>query len=59
MRLAWLAFFVLLVWVALHAGAAASTVSAPHTAVVEIKGEIASGAEASAELVVAALRSGL
>ncbi len=38
---------------------ATTTVSGPHTAVVEIKGEIASGADASAEFVNAAMRSAL
>ena len=39
-RLAWLAFFVALVWMALHRGTPASDATVPHTAVVEIKGEI-------------------
>ena len=56
-RLSWLAFFVFLVWFVLHRGAASTNVSAPHTAVVEIKGEIADGADASAEFVNAALRA--
>jgi protease-4 len=56
-RLAWLLFFVMLVWLGMERGGAPKDVSTPHTAVVEIKGEIASGAEASAETVVAALRS--
>ena len=56
-RLSWLAFFVILVWMALHRGTTASDVSAPHTAVVEIKGEIAAGADASAEFVNAALKA--
>ena len=56
-RLAWLAFFVALVWMALHRGTPASDASVPHTAVVEIKGEIAAGADASAEFVNAALRA--
>ena len=56
-RLSWLAFFVVLVWMALHRGTTASDVSAPHTAVVEIKGEIAAGADASAEFVNAALKA--
>lgn len=56
-RLSWLAFFVFLVWFALQRGAATTNVSAPHTAVVEIKGEIADGADASAEFVNAALRA--
>jgi protease-4 len=50
-RLAWLAFFVALVWMALHRGTPASDATVPHTAVVEIKGEIAAGADASAEFV--------
>ncbi len=55
-RLAWLSFFVFVAWAVLTRGDAASSVSAPHTAVVEIKGEIASDTEASAELLLAALR---
>jgi protease IV len=56
-RLAWLAFLVALVWMALHRGKPASDVTGPHTAVVEIKGEIAAGADASAEFINAALKS--
>ncbi len=56
-RLSWLAFFIILVWMALHRGTTTSDISAPHTAVVEIKGEIAAGAEASAEFVNAALKA--
>lgn len=56
-RLAWLAFFIALVWMLLHRGTPASDASVPHTAVVEIKGEIAAGADASAEFVNAALRA--
>lgn len=56
-RLAWLAFFIALVWMALHRGTPASDATVPHTAVVEIKGEIAAGADASAEFVNAALRA--
>ncbi|QDL55435.1 S49 family peptidase [Rhodoferax aquaticus] len=56
-RIAWLMFLVGLVWVGLWRGGSASDVSKPHTAVVEIKGEIGAGAEASAELVVSAMRS--
>jgi protease-4 len=54
--LAWLAFFIFLAWAAMGRTGATKDVSTPHTAVVEIKGEIASGAEASAELVIAAMR---
>ncbi|MFZ4479015.1 MAG: S49 family peptidase [Rhodoferax sp.] len=56
-RLAWLAFLVLVAWIALSRNGSPSDRLAPHTALVELKGEIASGAEASAELIVAALRS--
>ncbi|UUZ71580.1 S49 family peptidase [Polaromonas sp. P1(28)-8] len=56
-RLAWLAFFIALVWMLLHRGTPATDAAAPHTAVVEIKGEIAAGADASAEFVNAALRA--
>jgi protease-4 len=56
-RLSWLAFFVALVWLALHRGTPVNAASGPHTAVVEIKGEIATGADASAEFVNAALRA--
>jgi protease-4 len=56
-RLSWLVFFVALVWLAMHRGTPTASTSAPHTAVVEIKGEIADGADASAEFVNAALRA--
>jgi protease IV len=56
-RLAWLAFFIALVWLALHRGTPTSDATVPHTAVVEIKGEIADGADASAEFVNAALKA--
>lgn len=55
-RLAWLAFFIILVWTVIARSGPAKDSTTPHTALVEIKGEIASGAEASAELIVAALR---
>jgi protease-4 len=54
-RLAWLAFFMLVAWVAISQNDPSTDASTPHTAVVEIKGEISSGSEASAELIVAAL----
>ncbi|MES2950183.1 MAG: S49 family peptidase [Pseudomonadota bacterium] len=56
-RLAWLAFFVVLLWVGMDRGGSATDASTPHTALVKIQGEIASGAEGSAELIVAAMRS--
>lgn len=57
LRLAWLLFFVMLFWFGVERGTTTADVSKPHTAVLEIKGEIASGSEASAELIVAAMRS--
>ncbi len=56
-RLSWLAFLVFLVWVAVMRGAPIPEASTPHTALVEIKGEIASGGEASAEVVINAARA--
>jgi protease IV len=55
--LGWLAFFVFLMWALMHKGTSNTDKTAPHTAVIEIKGEIASGGDASAESVVAAMRS--
>jgi protease-4 len=56
-RLAWLAFFIFLAWFALSRGAPSTAKTTAHTAVVEIKGEIANGGDASAEFVVAAMKS--
>jgi protease-4 len=56
-RLAWLGFFIALMMVGLNQTGNSQNVSTSHTAVVEIKGEIASGSEASSELIVAALRA--
>ena len=56
-RLSWLLFFVILLWMAFQRGTPAIDASVPHTAVIEIKGEIAQGADASAEFVNAALRT--
>jgi protease IV len=56
-RLAWLLFFVTLVWIGMQRGGPVADISKPHTAVVEIKGEISAGSDASAELVVSAMRS--
>ncbi len=56
-RIAWLVFIVALVWFGWERGGAPADVSKPHTAVIEIKGEIASGGEASAELVLSSMRS--
>ncbi len=56
-RIAWLAFLVALVWLGMDRGGSTADTSTPHTALVKIEGEIASGSEASAELIVAAMRS--
>ncbi len=56
-RLAWLAFFVVLLWALFHRGTPTTDKSTRHTAVVEIKGEIAPGADASAEFVMASMRA--
>ncbi|MFZ3220296.1 MAG: S49 family peptidase [Rhodoferax sp.] len=56
-RLGWLVFLVMLVWFGMERGGTSTDISTPHTAVVKIQGEIASGSEASAELVVAAMHS--
>ena len=56
-RLAWLALAVVVVWMGLHRGGTTNDPSQPHTAMVEIKGEISDDAVASAEWVVSALRS--
>ena len=58
-RMAWFALVVVLLWTGMHKGGVGGTSpSQPHTAVVAIKGEIADGADASAEWVVTALRAG-
>ncbi len=56
-RVIWALVILTVLWVVFVKDVATTTSSTPHTAVVEIKGEIASGADASAEFVVAALRS--
>lgn len=56
-RLAWLVFFIALAWIGLSRAVPTPDKSTAHTAVVEVKGEIAAGADASAEFVNAALRA--
>lgn len=56
-RLAWLTFFVLVFWAMLGARNHATAPSGPHTALVEVRGEIAEDSEASAEVLVAAIKS--
>ena len=57
MRLLWLAFFGAVIWFAYKADSMSTPITTPHTAVIEIRGEIASGAEASAENVLVSLTS--
>lgn len=57
LRLAWLLFFVVLSWVLLARSSPTTGPSTPHTAMVEVRGEIASGADASAETVNTALKA--
>ncbi len=56
-RLAWLALVVAIVWVLLSRAGPTMQISKPHTALIEVQGEIAVGSEASAEALVAALKS--
>jgi protease-4 len=55
--LAWLTFLVVFLWALMHKGGTSTDKSTPHTAVIEIKGEIAAGADTSAEAVTAAMRA--
>jgi protease-4 len=56
-RLAWLAFFLFLFWTFSYRGTAPADKLAPHTAVVEIDGEISPDGEVSAEFIVAAAKA--
>ena len=56
-RFTWLAIIVIAAWIGISHNGPSKDSSMPHTAVVEIRGEIASGGEASAEEIVAGLRS--
>jgi protease IV len=57
MRLLWLAIFGAIVWFVYNTDNVSTSISTPHTAVIEIRGEIASGAEASAVNVLSSLVS--
>lgn len=59
MRLMWLVLAGVLVWSVVSYNTPAVSPSVPHTAMVSIKGEIADGADASAENIMAAMRSAL
>ena len=56
-RLAWLALALAIAWALLSSRLAQNAPSTPHTALVEVRGEIAADSEASAEQLVSALRS--
>ena len=56
-RLLWLSLLVALIWWVYASDSMGTTTSEPHTAMVEIKGEIASDAEANAQSVITSLRS--
>jgi protease IV len=56
-RLMWLTLFALVFWALLNVRNHQAVPSGPHTALVEVRGEIAADTEASAELLVAALKS--
>ncbi|MFP8777048.1 S49 family peptidase [Hydrogenophaga sp. RWCD_12] len=56
-RLAWLVLFAAAIWTWVKQTEGQGPVSKPHTALIEIKGEIASGAGASADNVLGSLRT--
>jgi protease-4 len=56
-RLLWLGLALSLVWWALSQSHRMNTPSTPHTALVEVRGEIAADADASAEVMLSALKS--
>ncbi|WP_418320295.1 S49 family peptidase [Piscinibacter sakaiensis] len=56
-RLAWLAFFVFVFWALLAARNNVPAPSGKHTALIEVRGEISTDSEASAEQLVGALKS--
>ena len=56
-RLAWLGLFALIAWGLLRQTPSVTPPSGPHTALVELRGEIAADTEASAENLIAGLKS--
>jgi protease-4 len=56
-RLSWMGLIAVLLFIGLDAGRSTKNSAMPHTAMVHIKGEIASEGDASAELLVASMRS--
>jgi protease-4 len=57
LRLAWLVFLVVMSWVVLHRGGSNTSTTSPHTAVIEIKGEIDADGLAGSSAVITSLRS--
>ncbi len=55
-KLAWLLLFAVIVWALLVSRSHTGTTSGPHTALIEVRGEIAPDSEASAENLVAAIK---
>jgi protease-4 len=56
-RFSWLIFFLLMLWAVLAARSNSNLPTGPHTALIEVRGEIASDAEASADHIVSALKN--
>ena len=56
-RWSWLLVFAVIAWALITARNHSATPSGPHTALIEVRGEIASDTEASAELLVGALKN--
>jgi protease-4 len=59
LRLAWLVFLALLAWHILRQNVPTTSPALPHTALVEIRGEITPEGETSAESIMAAMRAAL
>lgn len=57
LRLVWLGLFAALLWLFYRDIAPSSAPSTPHTALIEVRGEIAPDSEASAQSIIASLRS--
>jgi protease-4 len=56
-RLAWLVLFIFIIWALTYKGSPGADKTTPHTAVIEIDGEIGPKTEASAEFIVAAAKA--
>lgn len=56
-RLAWLVFFIFLLWTLTFRGTVSADKTTAHTAVIEIEGEIGPKSEASAEFIIAAAKA--